>query len=371
MKKVTFPHMGTSVVVFEDLIRDLGNEPIVPIRPNKRILDLGVRYGPEFACIPFKVLLGSYLEAAERGAEVVMTSGGNGPCRAGHYGELAERIMQSLGKDLQVIVFDSVYQKPFEFIRKVNKVNTARLSYWSIIQLVRFYWRKLQALDNLERLSHKIRPRELKRDTTTEVFQQVVQWIKETKTISEVAEAEQEGLRALEKIPQDKNRKVVRVGIVGEIYVLLEPAINLEIEEMLGNLGVEVERSIYLTGWTRDNTWGHKDNYVAYAKPYLGAAIGGHAQETIGHTVMYAERGFEGMVQLAPFTCIPEIVAKTIMPSITHDRGIPILTFFLDEQTGKAGMHTRLEAFVDMLKRKRELPMQRVEGVQYARVSGD
>jgi len=37
--------------------------------------------------------------------------------------------------------------------------------------------------------------------------------------------------------------------------VLLEPASNLEIEETLGNLNVEVERSMFLTGWTRDNTW--------------------------------------------------------------------------------------------------------------------
>jgi predicted nucleotide-binding protein (sugar kinase/HSP70/actin superfamily) len=32
-----------------------------------------------------------------------------------------------------------------------------------------------------------------------------------------------------------------------------------------------------------------------------------------------------------------------------------VLTFFLDEQTGKAGMTTRLEAFVDLMKRKKLL----------------
>ncbi|MEL7659136.1 MAG: hypothetical protein AAGU75_24865, partial [Bacillota bacterium] len=37
--------------------------------------------------------------------------------------------------------------------------------------------------------------------------------------------------------------------------------------------------------------------------------------------------------------------------SRTHD--IPVLTFFLDEQTGKAGMSTRLEAFVDLISRKK------------------
>ena len=55
--------------------------------------------------------------------------------------------------------------------------------------------------------------------------------------------------------PRHNGQAVLKVGIVGEIYVLLEPASNLEMEETLGNLGVEVERSMFLTGWTRDNTW--------------------------------------------------------------------------------------------------------------------
>lgn len=369
MKKVTFPHMGTSVVAFTDLVRDLGNEPVVPIRPNKKILDLGVQYGPEFACLPFKILLGSYLEAVERGADMVITSGGNGPCRAGHYGEVAQKIMAASGFDIEFIVFDSIYQKPLEFIGKVNRLNSAKLSYWSVVQLIRFYWRKLQALDRLEQTSHRLRPRELTRGETTKVFAQGIEWVRDAKTLRQVGEAEAAGLKALNTIPQNPEADIVRVGIVGEIYVVLEPAANLEIEETLGNMGVEVTRSIYLTGWTKENTLGDKDhlNSKAAAQPYLPEAIGGHAQDTIGNTVLYAEKGYDGVIQLAPFTCIPEIVVKTIMPRVTREHGIPVLTFFLDEQTGKAGMQTRLEAFIDMLRRKK----MKKEEVLYARVSGD
>jgi predicted nucleotide-binding protein (sugar kinase/HSP70/actin superfamily) len=371
MRKVTFPHMGTSVVVFTDLIRDLGNEPIIPLRPNKKILDLGVRYAPEFACLPFKVLLGSYLEAVERGAEIVVTSGGNGPCRAGHYGEVAQRILDSNGYKIEIMVFDSLFQNPFQFIRKLNYVNNAKLSYWSIAQLVRFYWRKLQALDKLERCSHKVRPRAVNKDMTSKVLKQGIEWIRWSKNLTEIEEAEQQGILALENIPQNPDRIIIRIGIVGEIYVLLEPAVNQEIEEILGNLGAEVDRSIYLSGWAHDNTLGHKRDFLRYAKPYLGTAIGGHAQEGIGHTIMYAQNGYDGVVQLAPFTCIPEIVVKTIMPRLTKDFGIPILSFFLDEQTGRAGMQTRLEAFTDMLKRKKMQPLKVVEGEKHARVFGN
>jgi predicted nucleotide-binding protein (sugar kinase/HSP70/actin superfamily) len=84
------------------------------------------------------------------------------------------------------------------------------------------------------------------------------------------------------------------------------------------------------------------------------APIGGHGVNSIGETILYARHGFDGVVQLAPFACIPEIVAKSIIPSISREMGIPILTLFIDEQTGKAGVQTRLEAFVDLLEKRRE-----------------
>jgi len=42
-----------------------------------------------------------------------------------------------------------------------------------------------------------------------------------------------------------------------------------------------------------------------------------------------------------------------MLPAVSKDHNIPVFTFFLDEQTGKAGMNTRLEAFVDLMKRKK------------------
>ena len=37
------------------------------------------------------------------------------------------------------------------------------------------------------------------------------------------------------------------------------------------------------------------------------------------------------------FSCIPEIVAKSIIPAVSRDFDIPVQTIFIDEQTGRAG----------------------------------
>lgn len=82
--------------------------------------------------------------------------------------------------------------------------------------------------------------------------------------------------------------------------------------------------------------------------------IGGHAQETIGNTIIYSQEGYDGVIQLMPLTCMPEIVAESVLPAVQDKHGIPVMTLIIDEMTGEAGYQTRLEAFMDLLEKRRE-----------------
>jgi len=355
--KITFPYMGTSHIAFKMLINDLGHEAIVPPKPSKRTLTLGVQYAPEFACVPFKILLGSYLEAIELGAELVITSGGVGPCRAGYYGVLHEKILQDLGHNVRVMVFEPPLRDLSDFLGKIRSLIKAnKVSWRAFYRRFKDAWEKLKTLDDVEILAHEIRPYEVKKGETTEVFQRCLTLLDQARTISDTVAVKEECFRLLKSIPQDGSRIPLKIGIIGEIYVVLEPFANYDLQVTLGEMGVHTDRSIWLSAWTRDNTIydGEKDIKKA-AKPYLNELIGGHGINSVGETVLYAKHGFDGVVQLAPFTCIPEIVAKSILPRVSQDLGIPVLTLFIDEQTGKAGVQTRLEAFVDLLLQRREM----------------
>ena len=121
-------------------------------------------------------------------------------------------------------------------------------------------------------------------------------------------------------------------------------------------MGIIARRSIYLVEWTKDNTFFKGEEHIKEAaKPYLSTPIGGHGILSIGNTVISAQQGYDGVIQLAPFSCIPEIVAKGILTKVKKDLDIPILTLFIDEQTGKTGIRTRLEAFADLLYSKRQM----------------
>ena len=86
---------------------------------------------------------------------------------------------------------------------------------------------------------------------------------------------------------------------------------------------------------------------------YLLRDIGGDALESVSDVAYANERGIDGIIHVSPFTCMPEIMAQNIFPTMREDCEIPILSLILDEQTGRAGYITRLEAFVDLMKRRK------------------
>jgi predicted nucleotide-binding protein (sugar kinase/HSP70/actin superfamily) len=81
--------------------------------------------------------------------------------------------------------------------------------------------------------------------------------------------------------------------------------------------------------------------------------IGGDALECVSDVMYAKEKGKDGIIHISPFTCMPEIMSQNIFPKMREDVDIPILTLIMDEQTGKAGYLTRLEAFVDLMRRKK------------------
>ncbi len=366
--KVSYPHMGTSAIAFRSLCRSLGYEPIEPNPPTQRTLTLGTRYSPEFACIPFKIVLGTYIEALERGAELLISGGGKGPCRAGYYGELHQRILNDLGYDCEMIFFWPPLRTPADFFRKVRRFKRSA-SWLQVLWALRLTWQKLLVLDDLEMKSHRLRPLELRRGSVRAAFESALKLVDEAETVEEVREAGRMGLARLEAVPvaDIDPDDLLKVGVVGEIYVQLEPFANFHLEEKLGELGVLVKRSLFLTNFARTDIlrWGDED-IAQVAEPYLPENVGGHGQNSIGEIIDYARNGYHGVVQLAPFSCIPEIVAKSIVPSLSREWEIPVMTLFIDEQTGRGGVETRLEAFVDLLRSRRR----KGEGKTHARLSG-
>jgi predicted nucleotide-binding protein (sugar kinase/HSP70/actin superfamily) len=355
--------MGNMYIVVRGLLEYLDLEVVVPPKSNQKTLDLGVKYGHEFACLPLKVCLGNLIEAYEMGADTMISAGGVGPCRFGLYAQVENNILRDLGYDYDLLVLEPPDKHLGQFLSRLKKI-IGNKSWYKVIEAIRFAYQKAYGMDIIEKKVQYLRPREKKVGTVDAVYAHVLDTIYNAMDFHSLKDAISLGLNKLEQIPIDREKEVLKIGLIGEIYTLLEPFVNHDIERELGKLGIEVTRSLYLSEWINNHLLMglyRNDNPVPYAelaKPYLNHFVGGHGRETIGYAIHFANSGYQGLIQIAPLTCMPEIVAHSILSEIRKEFDIPILTLYVDEQSGKAGILTRLEAFVDLIQRQSEFRRQ-------------
>lgn len=357
--KIAFPYMG-QVLGYKKLLEALGHEVIMPNKPTQHTFDLGVLHSPEFICYPFKVMMGTYIEVCEAGAELIVSSGGSGPCRAGMYCEVHKRILKNLGYKTEVLIFDSLFKHPVVFFKKLLSLKN-KTSIFKVVKAIKYTLKLLKMLDNIDERIKLLRPYEVNSGDFDNCRNKINDMFDATFTIKELKSTYDKAITMLEEIPVRKPPvdERVRIGIVGEIYVAMEAATNMEIEKRLNALGVEVYNAQNISGWIEHNIVPKKFNKSKSWKvfdagsQYRRCACGGHDKENTGWIIDFAENGFDGVVHLMPFGCLPELVTRSIIPQMTADLDIPILTMSIDEQNGEANTQTRLEAFVDLCRSKK------------------
>ncbi len=366
--KITFPHMGNIYIPLKTLFENLGFEVIPPPPCTKRTLELGVANSPEFACLPLKINVGNFIEAFEKGADTIVMAGGIGPCRFGYYGQVQKEILKDLGFDFNMIILEPPQGHFLELLKKINFItNKKNNSLKDIIKAVTLAWKKAVLLDKLDVEICKLRAIEITKGQSDKLYNYNLQRIIEINDANEMNAYEVEMTKNFSSIPVNNDKKTIKIGIVGEIYTILEPFVNLDIEKQLGELGTEVHRNIYITDWVRENLLPSflkpKDykKMLDLSRPFINCFVGGHGQESIAQIVNFSKMGFDGVIHLLPFTCMPEIVAKSAIPKVSQEYSIPVMTIVLDEHSAETGFRTRLEAFIDMIYHNKE-------GKDFARV---
>ncbi len=356
--KVSFPHMGC-VTGYKLLLEKLGHEVIMPQRPSQRTMELGVKYSPEFICFPFKVMMGTYIECAEAGAEMIITSGGCGPCRAGMYPDVHQKVLNELGYNVRVVVFDSMFQDFGAFCEKLKAVKNGTPTP-KLLKYISFAFDVIKKMDTLEKQLKIRRAYEKNIGDFSRAWQKIVRIFEKCGNKKDAKQAYQKAIEIFDSIPvtEVKESDRIRVGIVGEIYVVMEPTVNKNVEEILNNLGIEVENVQYISDWVMHNIvpahlpFPKSHRVFRLSDPVAPINCGGHDKENMGWVFDFAQRGFDGVVHLMPFACLPELVNLGKFPAISNELNMPILSLSLDEQMGEAHVKTRLEAFSDLIRSK-------------------
>jgi len=283
---------------------------IVPDKLTSADIELGARYMNELMCLPAKSTLGSLIRSCEKGADVALVYDSCGQCRLKTYWILQQRALRRLGYNVRVQPITLGLHTPAD-LRAVNPSTSLWRAWRTFIKVLREIWERDKQL-----------------------------W------------------------PPVKCNGQTRIGLTGEIYTLLEPTVNLNLVQRHQKLGAAVHISLPLSYFVfkklklllrhpnMDEEILKRAHKIAYTYFPLND-FGGHGRESIIHSIYYGLAGYDGIVHVMPFPCSPEAVVASIVDDIGRDFNIPVLRLIFDVQSGEAGLVTRLEAFCDMLNRRR------------------
>lgn len=353
---VSFPHIGNYYVPIYNLLNHLVDKNKVKVLMPKRITDNTIMYGakcsPDFACLPFKYNMGNYIESLENGANVLIQAGGG--CRYGYYYEVQEQILKDMGYNFTFIpLVDengmnvlNVYEK-FKILN--GKLKFKKFCYYFLLGFKMIY-----ILDEIETYMRNNFTYQVGEDKYTKIHQELLRDMLNINNFYELRKLNVKYKKRIKEIilKQD-NKNDIKIGIVGELFTSMEPNSSFFLEKELNKLNCKVKRYTTVTYLLFQKGFAEK-KIMKRASSYIKYHLGADGPESVAHTLELIDQGYDGIIHIKPFGCSPEINAMPILQKISLEKNIPIMYLTFDEQTSATGIKTRIEAFYDMLKMKKE-----------------
>lgn len=349
--KVAFPHMGNYSTPIEYLLKHILNaEIIVPPKITANTIELGTKYSPEFVCTPFKYTLGTYIEALDNGANVLLQAGGG--CRYGYYSELQEKILEDLGYDFKYI---NLVSMGYTDVKKIYwKMKTIDPSFKIMKSLYYLYITRnmVKYMDKIEDYIRKNIGFEIEKGAHEKLESQMLKEFSKVKNPISLYLKYKKYKREFTTIKTKKPRHPMKVGVIGELYTLMEPFANYYLEQELASYGIEVTRYTNVNYLLFEKK--HKiKKYLKYAREYVTYKMGADASDNIARAKYLCCNHYDGIIHIKSSFCTPEIGAMPIINKICKEHSVPLLFFSFDASTSEVGIKTRLEAFYDMLEMRK------------------
>lgn len=350
---ISFPHMGNYYIPINYLVKKITKcKVIIPPKITKKTIELGSRYSPDYVCAPFKYNLGNYIEALDKGANILLQAGGG--CRYGYYAELQEQILKDLKYNFTFVNFMSnnrvSIKEIYKFAKQLNpKLNIFKFIYYGINTIL-----MIIIMDKLGKYKRENIGFEVEKDSyknlekcflkDLENFDNYPLYLMKTYLYYK---------KRNKQIKTTKSNDRIRIAIVGELYSIMEPFSSNDIEMKLANMGIEVHRFTTLTYLLFQKKFNIK-RLLRKGKKYIKYHLGADATESVVLSYELAQKNYDGIVHIKSFGCTPEINAMSILEKISNDYDIPIIYFSFDATDSTVAVETRIEAFYDMLVQKKE-----------------
>lgn len=281
---------------FESFFRGLGAEVVVSPDTNKEILDAGVSFCVDEACLPMKIFHGHVAYLRDK-CDIL----------------LIPRIMQLRKREFICPKFCGLPEMVINSVPDMPKTITTP-----------FYATSYKSLYS---------------------------WAKEaggavTKNPGKIKRALETAIKEQGKFKSgfENQHYNINIAFAGHPYNIYDTFTNMNLVKKLNQLeiGVMTEENVEEEAILNEVS-------ELYKKPFWT-----FARNTFGFTTsLYKRKAIDGIIYISSFACGPDsIIIELIKNKIDN---FPLMVLKVDEQTGEAGFNTRIEAFADMLERRKDI----------------
>ncbi len=135
------------------------------------------------------------------------------------------------------------------------------------------------------------------------------------------------------------------IALIGHPYLLYDEHINYRLIHWLKEAGAMVVTPEML---------GAEELEAAISK-LVGRAYWTYEDEVVGAGEHYLESGVDGIIGIMPFGCGPDsVMMDMVAKQAARLKSTPFMSLTIEEHQASAGIVTRLEAFLDMIHRRKQ-----------------
>lgn len=312
--------------------QELGCQVVVSPPTNKEIMDVGIKASVPEICVPIKVYLGHVLTLRDMGVDFIhiprFVSIEKGQFFCPKFMGLPDMIRHS-----------------FPGIEPMMLIPTIDRSTDDLAVSVKQY----RVMEEKLGVSRRENKRALEK--ATGVWQAFRRFnlagidLKAAARMAMLPEANMEW-----NPPAEDGHAGLTLGVLGYVYNLYDSMISMDLIDRLRGMGVQVKTfemiesdklKEQLKGMQKTTFWTFSDKLFA-AGYYF-----------------YREPSVDGLIHVTAFGCGPDSMLGKLLELDSPKYNKPFMTVRIDEHSGENHLQTRIEAFVDMLRRKKQMDAQR------------
>ena len=316
-----------------------------------KTIELGSKYSPDFVCTPFKYTLGTMIEALDNGANVLVQFGGG--CRYGYYSELQEQILKDLRYKFELHNLITSGKTNVKRIYKIMKRIDKR---FSIIKGLYYLYITKNMVKYMDKIDDYIRRNigfEVTKNSFLNLNKEMLNSFSKVNNSISLYILYKKYFKKFKKIKINKPKNCLKVGVIGELYTLMEPFSNYYLEKELASFNIEIKRftNVNYLLFKHQKTINKALNK---SKKYMKYQLSADASSNVFWTKYLCEKKYDGIIHIKSSFCTPEIGVMPIIDKVASNYNVPIIYFSFDANTSEVGIKTRLEAFYDMIEMRRK-----------------